>query len=300
MVGKGVNLMLLPDRPAGTLTLLADDLTAEQVAEFRAAVPPGVLDVKVDTSFAYDLDHLTREELPYEAGLHLTVAPAHIPPGLIGPRDGGLRTTPDSHEGNCTSAFWGQWSDGIDTFNYGITAGHCGNTGTDVSIGTTYISGVGTNAFYRSDPTNSDSSRFFVSSNRTSWPPRVMTGPNGHRTVRGRWTNDAINNGSRLCFQGFTSGADNCGTVVYDDIRVTTRARGDIPSRTVNHLWCIDFPSEGGDSGGPYYHVNADQSGTAVGIVHGHAVTDSFALGVGCFTSIDWALTELNLSLVSA
>lgn len=68
----------------------------------------------------------------------------------------------------------------------------------------------------------------------------------------------------------------------------------------INHTWCINWDARPGDSGGPVYRVNADNSASAAGIVSFIIVENENPIfGDMCFTSIEWSLAELNGSLVT-
>ena len=298
MVGKNIDAVLLSDERSGTLTLYAEQLSDVDRLAFESAVPPGVLAISVGGGFTYGLAHTTRADLPYEGGLLVAITSAAAPSEVLG----GQRQGGEQRTGHCTSNFWTNHDYGFgDVFNYGVMAGHCGDTGADVVMGGKHLSGVGTNSFYRGNPINSDAARFFLPSQYTSWPPRVFTGvegTSGHRTVKGRFGNDALVSGLRLCFQGISSINNNCGNIVARDVPITLAATDTTPLRTLSHAWCIDFPGLEGDSGGPVYHVNPDQSAIAAGVVSGIGATTTTSFT--CFSSSEWVQNDLNVNTLLA
>lgn len=232
-----------------------------------------------DPSFSPRFAHVARNQYPpYEAGLELTLT------------DGGF-------VGSCTSAFT-IFSAATGQF-YGTTAGHCGDTGTAVAIGATGISNIGTNSLWNREPSNSDAARFFIPA--LAQTDDIYTGGvNGHRDVAGQLNNAGLVAGTRLCYQGITSGNNNCGNIRNDWVDLAVTLEVDGVNHTINHTWCINWDARPGDSGGPVYRVNADNSATAAGIVSFILVESEDPLfGDMCFTSIEWSLAELNGTLVS-
>jgi hypothetical protein len=138
---------------------------------------------------------------------------------------------------------------------------------------------------------NSDSARYFIP--LTAQTSRIYTGGNnGHRSVVGQMANGELTQGVRLCFQGAASDNNNCGFINFVDTPVV-----DENNHTITHTWCIDFPSLPGDSGGPVYRVNANQSATAAGVENSSASISG--VNSACFSSISWVLADLNLLLVT-
>jgi hypothetical protein len=164
-------------------------------AELRDAARTTPLEIREDPSFDPRPAHVARNEYPpYEAGLELTL-------------------TDGAFVRRCTSAFTifsrltGQF--------YGTTAGHCGDTGTAVAIGATGISNIGTNSLWNREPSNSDAARFFIPA--VAQTDYIYTGGvNGHRDVAGQLNNAGLVAGTRLCYQGITSGNNNCGNIRGD------------------------------------------------------------------------------------
>lgn len=265
--------------------------TVERFEVTARALPPPVRErlqreaggapllVQEDDSFSPRFAHLARNQYPpYEAGLELTL-------------------TDGAFVGQCTSAFT-IFSAATSQF-YGTTAGHCGDTGTAVAIGATGISNIGTNSLWNREPSNSDAARFFIPS--VAQTDDVYTGGvNGHRDVNGQINNAGLVAGTRLCYQGITSGNNNCGNIRNDWVDLAVTLEVDGVNHTINHTWCIDWDARPGDSGGPVYRVNADNSATAAGIVSFIIVeSQNPVFGDMCFTSIEWSLAELNGTLVT-
>lgn len=61
-----------------------------------------------------------------------------------------------------------------------------------------------------------------------------------------------------------TSDNNNCGTIVYRDQNVA-----DDENHVVRHVYIMNHPCQGGDSGGPVYSVRRDGSAKAAGVVKG-------------------------------
>lgn len=134
-----------------------------------------------------------------------------------------------------------------------------------------------------SRPTAQVTSRLFVANNR-------------HRAVTGKYQNKDLKIGTRLCFQGAKSGNDNCGDVNRAGKKVRIRGR-----TWLNQEWCakpaFGGPGQGGDSGGPVYHVNSNQSAKAAGILW--ATGNVNETPSWCFSSIGNVLSALGASLVT-
>jgi len=101
-----------------------------------------------------------------------------------------------------------------------------------------------------------------------------------------RYTMDTLGNGDHLCFQGITSDNNNCGDVQYSNVNIK-----DNEGHLVHHMFGIDYPCAGGDSGGPVYHVRDDGTAKAAGVAKG---TGS---GLCFFSQIGYPLDDVNSSL---
>jgi len=261
------------------LEVKARAIGAEVRGDLANAAGDIPLDVRENPSFDPRPAHVARNQYPpYEAGLELTL-------------------TDGTFVGVCTSAFT-IFSAATGQF-YGTTAGHCGDTGTAVAIGATGVSNIGTNSLWNREPSNSDAARFFIPA--LSQTDDIYTGGvNGHRDVAGQLNNAGLTAGTRLCYQGVTSGNNNCGNIRADWVDQAVTLNVDGVDHVINHSWCIDWDARPGDSGGPVYRVNANESATAAGIVSFILVeSEDPVFGDMCFTSIEWSLAELNGTLVS-
>lgn len=89
---------------------------------------------------------------------------------------------------------------------------------------------------------------------------RIMTGEHQHRLVTDRIPNGELHKGLPLCFQGQSSGANNCGRI--SRIVPVARIEGKIHKESV----CIEERLRSGDSGGPVYFVRNNGTARAAGI----------------------------------
>lgn len=190
----------------------------ESDADLDAALAGSLLQdgYRIVTGFSSQLTHTSRTQYPpYEAGLELVLGQPSPGP-------------------ECTSAFTTKRTF-LPLFYYGLTAGHCGPTGTEVHIGNDYISNIGSNA-YSQMTSNSDSARYFLP--LTAQASRIYTGGNnGHRSVVGQMANGELTQGVRLCFQGAASDNNNCGFINFVDTRLSTRTtiRSRIGGASISH-----------------------------------------------------------------
>lgn len=270
-------------RRAGTYSLYADPAIssvivkvpnpdAGLVAEIAAAGVP--LDAYTLTAGGGVTNtHTSRLEYPpYEGGLSATIYPPGYP----------------SYARACTTAFTVKTS----TPTYmGLTAGHCQRyTSEDVYMGDPLkkVSAVGRNSYYASNPVNSDAFRFTIPSSAKSNRVFVDGSSTVHRTLKSpRFTVPDLKLGVRLCFQGITSGNNNCGVIVAENAAMTDTAG------VIHYAWEIDYPAQPGDSGGPVYSVNSDGTARAAGVEFG-SVTDT---GHMVFHAIGYVLQDLSVEL---
>lgn len=197
----------------------------------------------------------------------------------------------NTHLTTCTAGF-ALKNQGAQIF-WATTAGHCSRINQSTDIGGTGLGPVEETTFFGQPSGQADAARVKIPEVHAR-PPRVFTGGGGHRSVTGKYGNDALIIGLRLCFQGASSGADNCGNIVRRDVDLPPGC-ADNHCWSLNHAWCIDFAGLGGDSGGPVYHVRDDGSARAAGLVHG----DGGVSGHTCFSSIVHVENALNRELLA-
>jgi hypothetical protein len=190
-------------------------------SEIQSAAESVPVDFLVSPSFAPRFAHVDRAQYPpYEAGLLLTLGGA------------------EANFSQCTSAFT-IYSAATAQY-YGTTAGHCGDTGATIAIGGTGISNVGTNSLTNREPSNSDAARFFIPA-LTQTDDVYTGGINGHRDVSGLLANAGLVAGTRLCYQGITSGNNQCGNIRADWVDRAVTLNVDGADHVVSHSWCIDW-----------------------------------------------------------
>lgn len=175
---------------------------------------------------------------------------------------------------------------------YGLSAGHCGDYGTSAFIGSKYV-GVVRGSSWPYASVDADTLLFTIATPYVSDYINVQIGPGftAHRQVDGQLSNAQLGRGERLCFQGITSQNNNCGTIFATSVpeqtirTANTALKG---QQTIRNLYCIDYASDKGDSGGPMYKAGPAGAATAAGTVVS-VVKDANDSPVGtCFSTMDW------------
>lgn len=224
------------------------------------------------------LVHASRWEWPpFEGGLGVEIFPDGCPDCPLG--------------GSCTTAFTMIATDGIQK---GVTAGHCdlyANNVVWMDLPPERVSTPGLNSYYSPQPINSDAVRFYI-------PPSAKTnriyvaGTGVHRILKSpRYLSSALVAGTRLCFQGITSGNNNCGEVNRGGAYFT-----DQNGVQHEHVWTINFPAFKGDSGGPVYGVRSDGSAKAAGIVSAKWLATDGSIDMA-FHTIGYVIQDIDADL---
>jgi hypothetical protein len=174
---------------------------------------------------------------------------------------------------------------------FGSTAGHCGRVGAGVAIVPHIADVVRANSYFPNPWVMADTA--FISMSAYPWPawPMINTG-NGARGITGRFLNTQLGTGLRLCFEGITSDSGNCGPVVRVNEWLCCDAAGH------GYFYsCLDYPSRGGDSGGPVYFPRPSSQATAAGTVSSTVTINGRPLT--CFTMVESIEFVMNSRLVT-
>ncbi len=171
----------------------------------------------------------------------------------------------------------------------GLTAGHCasGHLEDRVHIGDNYLSRSGMNSYVGKSESNSDAMSYTLPDESHRDDNMFVDGDTiDYRDLQPpRYTMDTLDQGDRLCFQGITTGSNNCGTVVHTDLNTNPTGPGSNPLR---HQFTLSHGCAAGDSGGPVYHVRDDGTAKAGGVVQGAAS------GLCYFSQIGYALGHMD------
>ena len=173
---------------------------------------------------------------------------------------------------------------------FGSTAGHCGNIGNGVAIVPHIVDTVRMNGYYPNKWVSADAALFSLSNRPWAAWPMVNTG-NGVRGITGRYLNTQIGNGLRLCFEGVTSNSGNCGAVVRANEWLCCDATG-----RGYFYSCLNYPSLGGDSGGPVYFPSGSGQAVAAGSVSSSVTINGQRLT--CFTMVESTEYHLGAQMV--
>jgi len=255
----GASYAIAVDLPSQKVSVEADRLDAPVIDAVRAAVPTDVLDLFVDPTLAFEATHQSRADYPpYESGLNIG-APHR-----------------------CTSGFVV-----LASGPHGTTAGHCGQQGDPVRIGGRRVGNIDDDTLpKRRIGVNADAARFDIpASARTA---RIYVGRGRHRVVTGGFPDAELILGTRVCFQGITSGGGNCGVITRADMRIHI---GRPYPFTLRRAWCANVGSRPGDSGGPVYQPLPDGGARAAGLL------SAGRANLTCFSSIEQVLRELQATL---
>jgi hypothetical protein len=230
---------------------------AERTGAPPAADPASALRIEPQSDIA--VEPLVNRDVfpPHEAGLGITVA---VGPYLL----------------RCTTG-WMFWNPYYGAF--GSTAGHCSRNGDGVVIGGRIVDVVRANGYQGVPTVIGDASLYSLSA--AGWPswPAVITDW-GHYGVSQKFSNAEMAPGLSLCFEGVTSGSDNCGPVVRANQTVCCDGGGHAFVFT-----CIAFPPLPGDSGGPVCKWRGDNTAIVAGMLSS-AVTISGVTSM-CFSTIN-------------
>lgn len=173
---------------------------------------------------------------------------------------------------------------------FGSTAGHCGNVGHGVAIIPHIVDAIRMNGYFPNKWVSADTAFFSLSAR--PWPawPMINTG-NGVRGITGRYLNTQIGTGLRLCFEGVTSNSGNCGAVVRANEWLCCDATG-----RGYFYSCLNYPSLGGDSGGPVYFPRGASQAVAAGTVSSSVTINGQRLT--CFTLVESIEYHLGVQMV--
>lgn len=248
-----------------------DDSTVSAIVNAGGHVPV-IFDVEAD---GVEFVHTSRAQYPdYEAGLHIRLQ------GFSG----------------CTSGFMFERNH----HKVGSTAGHCNyvfdeptvDSSGDRRIGKGLPGGNG----YKGRDTIADA-RIYSMRDRYA-TRRIYVNPGAHRLVTDKLRNGNLFRGLNLCFQGTTSGSDNCGP-----IRLFVKvAKIGPPGTKVRESVCITPNARLGDSGGPVYLVRRNGTASAAGMIsfRNAKSVDGDRKVYGCFSRIKNILDRLSVDLVEA
>ncbi|MDR1427448.1 MAG: S1 family peptidase [Bifidobacteriaceae bacterium] len=219
-------------------------------------------------------------------------------------------TASNGVERQCTSGFLVKGAGGY----YSLTAGHCGPAGSLVSTGSTASTStvqgnLANNSFWGLDSGTSDVAIFYVPTG-ASITPSVYVNANSNRPVVAK--TDVVPQYARGCINGAVSQTEKCGNVTSTAAVVDYVPSSSNPVDGINHhitgLIEITWDSgvgttAGGDSGGPIYAVNADQTAIALGIHSGSRAILNSAGAVVSYqslsTPISGALLRTGTSLAA-
>lgn len=173
---------------------------------------------------------------------------------------------------------------------FGSTAGHCGNFGAGVAILPHIADVVRLNGYFPNKWVMADAAFMSMSAHPWAAWPMVNTG-NGVRGVTGRYLNTQLGTGLRLCFEGITSDSGNCGALVRVNEWLCCDAAGH------GYFYsCLNYPSLGGDSGGPVYFPQGASQAVAAGLVSSSVTINGQRLT--CFTMVESIEFMLKSSMV--
>jgi hypothetical protein len=174
---------------------------------------------------------------------------------------------------------------------FGSTAGHCGRQGYVVGIGSRIADLVRANSYFPNKWVMADAA--LVSMSTKPWPawPMVNTG-SSQRGITGRYLNTQLGAGLRLCFQGISSNSGNCGALVRVNEWLCCDAAGH------GYFYsCLNYPSLGGDSGGPVYFPRGASQAVAAGMVSSSVTINGQRLT--CFTMVESIEFTMHSRMVS-
>lgn len=133
---------------------------------------------------------------------------------------------------------------------YGVTAGHCGTSGSAVYFGGKRRGNLQNNTYYASNPAKNDSALFLMAGNTSATLFRSTT---KNYKVTGYYATKYLKMGQRLCIRGAASDGQTCGPIIarYDQAKYD--------NRVVNNQWRIKWDNgpwiREGDSGAPVYRI---------------------------------------------
>lgn len=262
-----------PDNLIDIHTAGADALLAGQIT--AAGVPANAF--RINTTFSGGPTHTSRDQWTgqYEAGLKLR----RNQTGTV----------------FCTTGYMG-YDNSTPRKYYATTAGHCAYPAPKQVWIDFLAFTIDRTKWVNGATVNSDSARHYVTASTSQISYRIYTGGNnGHRDIIAYYQASQMYLGTRLCFQGVTSHNNNCGNINASNARVKA-TNIDGTSVTIAHVWCMNYPAQGGDSGGPVYHVNADlKTATAAGEVEGGYVVAGVVSM--CFSGATYIMSDMGLTL---
>jgi hypothetical protein len=204
-------------------------------------------------------------------------APVNVSRNSFPPYESGLRTiiAVGSRHNVCTTGLL--FRNGLGYF--GSTAGHCGRVRDGVVIGSRVADIIRTNGFQGHRWVMADAA--LVSMSARGWSvSRKIHSAGPHRFAVARYRNSQIAVGLGLCFEGLTSGSNNCGRVVRANQWICCDAGG----RSFYYS-CLSYPSRPGDSGGPVYRPVTRDRAAAAGMVSASVTIGGRAST--CFTTVE-------------
>lgn len=205
---------------------------------------------------------------------------------------GGRSLTVDLDNGlseQCTSAFTVETN--ASAAPAGLTAGHCarGYLIGGVWVGAHYLARPGKNPYRESTVNDADAMRYGLPSSSDMSDDIFVNGTRRlNRDLQApRHTVRSLKTAVKVCFQGTTSDNNNCGAIRFRDQNVK-----DDEGHVVRHVYVMDYPCQGGDSGGPVYSIRSNGSAKAAGVVKG-----SIGASWCGFSQIGYALAATDTHL---
>lgn len=157
---------------------------------------------------------------------------------------------------------------GANSTRHILTAGHCGENGTRVRLGSGE-SRMQTNTYLGATYTTADSALLYIGGQEST--SRVHVTPNGYREVVAQA--DAVNGQDPVvpyawvCHSGgmtaHQTGTNGCGYITRTSVNF-----GGWPDDQFAVTWTSGQPTRGGDSGGPLYGINPDGTAIALGTTY--------------------------------
>jgi hypothetical protein len=294
---RGVVRLVVPESVSASS--LADEIAATgQVTAVTGDAVDGL-----ETLFDFDI----AGSQPKVAIVH-GAAPSPMDTYLSAPMKSGkyITVTGSQHSLHCTSGFLVSGGGGT----YGITAGHCGQVGSSVKLGTASSSltqgNIQNNTYWGNGNPVGDSAVFIIGGSGAD--ASVFVNSSLSRTlVSQAQAAPAPALYGRACFSGTTTLQESCGNVTATGVSFTNQQHYD-GSHNISGLveWQSDAAQavQGGDSGSGIYAVNADGTAVALGLIQsGYGQDDPQTSRddrkFGYFTPIGTATSMTGTSIIA-
>jgi hypothetical protein len=241
-------------------TAKVEDPTSRAFPDAEVVVSTGQANVPTVALF---VSRETESEGPYEA-----------------PYRAGKYVRVGSSNANCTTSFFV----GMNQKNWGMTAGHCGNNGSNVHFGGDQKGDIQWNQLFGHANPKADVALFDLNNGGTATMYRSST---LNRDVTGQYSNNELVDGLRVCSRGAFTGDQSCGDIYLEDADTWSST----VEKYVANGWCYTWDPYGnvlGDSGAPVYRVKPNESINAAGVLR------SIGINHSCMTSIGASLNQLG------